>query len=230
MQAVFLAAGRGTRMGELTKHTPKSLLEVAGKSLLERKFDALPSEIDEIVLVIGYLGEMIRAKFGDRYKGRKITYVEQKNPTAGTMDALLAAKKVLHGKFLATNGDDIHVQQDIEKCLLHEWALAVRKLQELGNASKVQVGADGGIIDIIEADTHHGGPGLGVVGLYVLNPRIFDVPPVLVTGRTETGLPQTMVAASRSLNIPITAVEIMSVIHITVPGDIVRAEKILGNL
>ncbi|MBI5456708.1 NTP transferase domain-containing protein [Candidatus Kaiserbacteria bacterium] len=230
MQAVVLAAGLGTRMGEWTKTKPKSLVEIAGKTILEHKFDEFPEPIDELVLVIGHFGEQIRAKFGNVYKGKKITYVDCPNPVGGTMYALACARSVLHGRFLATNGDDIHLKGDIENCLQHEWALAIMQLADLGTASKVEIDASGKILNIVEADTHGGGAGLGGVGLYILDQRVFDVPPVVVRGRTETGLPQTMVAASKALGIPITTVKVSKVVHITTLRDVVaaEAEKIFG--
>lgn len=230
MQAVILAAGRGTRMGALTDNLPKPLLEVAGKTLLEHKFDALPEQINEIVLVIGYLGEMIRAKFGDSYKGKKITYVQQENPVGGTMDALQQAKRILNGKFLATNADDIHLTKDIISCLGHQWALAVMRLRNLDKGSEVCVDPRGNITEIVESDVHTGGPGLGGVGMYVLDSRIFKIDPVQLEGRTEYGLPQTMLAAANTFKIPMTAIEISSWIHITSPEDLAKAEKQLATL
>ncbi len=77
MQAVILAAGRGTRMGALTEHTPKPMLLVNGRPVLEYIFDSLPEEIDEVIIVVGYLGSVIQKHFGGFYKGKKILYVEQ---------------------------------------------------------------------------------------------------------------------------------------------------------
>ena len=56
MKALIFAAGKGVRMMPLTADRPKPLLEVAGKSILERVFETLPPEITEIVLVVGYKG------------------------------------------------------------------------------------------------------------------------------------------------------------------------------
>ena len=75
MQVVILAAGRGTRMGGLTERVPKSLLEVAGKTLLEHKFDILPDDVDEIIIVVGYLGDKIREWYGDGYHSKRIQYL-----------------------------------------------------------------------------------------------------------------------------------------------------------
>lgn len=98
MQAVILAAGLGKRMGTLTDSTPKVLLEVAGKTLLEHKLGILPMDIDEVILVVGHLGEMVRRHIGSQFNGRTIRYVEQPAPL-GTADALWRAKHMLSGKF-----------------------------------------------------------------------------------------------------------------------------------
>ena len=70
IQAVILAAGKGTRMLPLTVNAPKPMQEVLGKNLLELKIEALPDEVDEVIMVIGYLGNMIRDFFGDEYGGK----------------------------------------------------------------------------------------------------------------------------------------------------------------
>jgi NDP-sugar pyrophosphorylase family protein len=91
MQAVILAAGRGTRMNELTTAVPKPMLEVAGRPLLEYKFDAMPEEIDEVVLIVRYLGDIVRRHFGTRWGDKHVTYVEQ-GDIEGTAGALWSAQ------------------------------------------------------------------------------------------------------------------------------------------
>src|SRR3990167_990885 len=106
MQCVILAAGRGTRMMELTGAVPKPMLEVAGRPLLEYKLDALPEEVNEIVIVVGYLKEVIQQHLSTSYNGKQIVYVEQKN-LDGTAGALWSAQPVLKDRFLVMMGDDI---------------------------------------------------------------------------------------------------------------------------
>lgn len=76
MKAMILAAGRGERMRPLTDHTPKPLLIVAGKPLIEYTVEALVrAGFEEIVINLAYLGEQIAAYLGDgsRYQA-KISY------------------------------------------------------------------------------------------------------------------------------------------------------------
>jgi bifunctional UDP-N-acetylglucosamine pyrophosphorylase/glucosamine-1-phosphate N-acetyltransferase len=225
MQAVILAAGRGTRMGKLTEDRPKPMLEVARKTLLEWKFDALPDEVDEIIIVIGYLGEKIREKFGDSYKGKKVTYVEQANIVGGTMDALLAAKPQLRGRFFVMNGDDLYAREDMQKCLAFgDWAILVLPHAPLGSVAHVLVDDHGLVTDIVEADTHGGADGLGNAALYLLDERIFYHPPVKVRGRDEIGIPQTMLQAK---DIPIHTVETTFFMAVTAPEDLEKAARAL---
>lgn len=227
MQAVILAAGRGTRMGKLTETLPKPMLEVNGKTLLEHKFDALPESVHEIILIVGYLKDVIIEKFGDSYQGKKLIYREQENIVGGTMDALLQAKEHLTEKFLILMGDDIYSEADIRAVLAHEWALLVQRVPDTAVGGRIVSDVEGHVIDIIE-----GAPGEGAVStnMYVLDPRIFKHPAVpKASNSTELGLPQTVLAASKASGIPLNIVEATRWIQITNPEDIEKAEKLLST-
>ena len=76
-RAVILAAGRGDRLQPLTATVPKCLVEVNGEPLIARALCALAAcGLQEIVIVIGHLGEAIRARIGERFAGLDICYVE----------------------------------------------------------------------------------------------------------------------------------------------------------
>lgn len=67
MKAIILAAGRGRRLGDSVTEHPKCLLEIGGRTLLERMLDALDSAgVQDQVVVIGHLGEQIRAALAGR--------------------------------------------------------------------------------------------------------------------------------------------------------------------
>lgn len=68
MKAVILAAGMASRLRPLTEHTPKCLLKVGERSLLQRSIDALKNNgILDYVIVTGYLHEMIEAFVAEEY-------------------------------------------------------------------------------------------------------------------------------------------------------------------
>jgi bifunctional UDP-N-acetylglucosamine pyrophosphorylase/glucosamine-1-phosphate N-acetyltransferase len=221
MQAVILAAGRGTRMKELTNEVPKPMLRIHGRTLLEYKLDSLPDTIDEVVFIVGYFGEKIRALFGDEYKGKKITYVEQE-VLDGTGGALWVAKDVLKGHFIVLNGDDLYVKQDLEEAIKKEWAVLVLKVDELGSAANVALKEDGMIKEIVEKEKHSGGPGLLNTGAYVLDTRIFNYPLVKRPESEEYGLPQTIMGAADDISI--CPVQATSILIMTAPEDVSKAE------
>lgn len=72
MKAIILAAGMASRLRPLTENTPKCLLKVGEKCLLQRSIDALASDgIRDLVIVTGYLHEMIETFVAEQY-GDKI--------------------------------------------------------------------------------------------------------------------------------------------------------------
>lgn len=203
------------------------MLEVKGKTLIEHKLDALPKEITEIILVVGYLKEKIMEKCGDVYKEKRITYVTQENIVGGTMDALLQAQPHLTGKFLVMMGDDIYSRADISAVLAYDWAMLVQRVPDTAVGGRVVIDAYHNVIDIIE-----GAAGEGAVNanLFGLDPRLFDYPPVpKADGSSELGLPQTILAASKASGIPLNVVEATRWIQITNPDDLERAGETLST-
>jgi glucose-1-phosphate thymidylyltransferase len=214
-------------MGGLTAHTQKVLLEVAGKTLLEHKFDILPDSFDEIVLVIGYLGAQVQERFGNSYHGKRITYVTQEDPTGGTADALWKTKTLLKKKFLVMYGDDIYAAADIQRCLAHDWSVLVYESDIPSSGAKVVAGADGRVLEIVESGPY-GNRGAVNAGMYALDTRIFRYPLVpKERGSGEYGLPQTLLGVS---DVPLYAVKTGFWIQITEPEDLKKAEVLLAKM
>ncbi len=142
MQCVILAAGKGTRMRPLTEHVPKPLIKVCGKPLLQHIVEALPKEIDEIILVVNYLEEQIRAYCGEEFCGRKVKYVTQANPAGGTGDALYCAKGLLHGRFLFMYADDIHGAKTLKDVVSYPYAMLAAYSEEPQHFGVLEINDD----------------------------------------------------------------------------------------
>lgn len=222
MQAVILAAGRGVRMKPLTDTVAKPLLKVAGQPLLDYTFDALPDTVDEVLLVIGYLGDQIRAYLGDNFRGRRVRYVEQKK-LEGTAKALSEAKPFLKGRFLVLMADDIYEKDDIEKCLQYEQAILVMKSETEGPGGRVLLDKEGKVQSVVEGRYNPKGALISTNAL-VLSEKFFNYPPVKLTDREgEWGLPQTVSKMARDL--PVAVVEATLWIKITTPEDLTFAAQ-----
>lgn len=227
MQAVILAAGRGTRMKELTESTPKPMLKIGGKTLLEHKLEALPQAVDEVILVVSYLGGVIHDYFGGIYNDKHLLYVEQDNPTGGTADALWQAKPLLKDTFLVMNGDNIYAPEDMDACIKFDWAVLVQQRDTVRTGAVIADKA-GRVIRIDENTNHSGERGYANTGLYVLDERIFDYAPVpKAPGSQELGLPQTMIQAAKEIYIH--AVPATYWLEIKEPDDIKKAEEFLAE-
>lgn len=227
MQAVILAAGKGTRMGALSQETPKPMLVVGGKNLLQHKIDALPDDVDEVILVVHHLKEHIKDFFGDSYGGKKITYVEQ-GVQHGTAHALWQVKPHITGDFISMMGDDIYSPDAIQRALEHPWAMTVSPSPSFPTTLDIKTTPEGYFADAVIDDVGHMGPALIDVCLYKFKPEIFDAPMVKVSNKDEWGLPHTFFGFLSSTKTPAKVLRDDSWIKVNTPEDLARAEEVFG--
>lgn len=120
MKAVILAAGIASRLRPLTDHTPKCLLKVGSKSLLERTIDAiLANDINEIVIVTGYREEMIRDFVSRTYPQVKVEYIyNDVYASTNNIYSLWLAKDAVKGSDMLLMDSDILFESPMITALL----------------------------------------------------------------------------------------------------------------
>ena len=106
MQAVIMSGGKGTRLAAVTKDIPKPMVPIDGKPLLEYQIENLKDNgVNNIILIIGHLGNVIQEYFGDGSSfGVDIRYYCEETPL-GTAGALSQVKELLEDTFFLVFGD-----------------------------------------------------------------------------------------------------------------------------
>jgi bifunctional UDP-N-acetylglucosamine pyrophosphorylase/glucosamine-1-phosphate N-acetyltransferase len=166
MKAVILAAGEGTRMRPLTRDTPKPLLPVAGKPIIQHNIDRIEEHVDEIIVVAGYEIDQVRKYFSD---SEDIHVIEQKQPE-GTADAAMQALEHIDERTIILNGDDIYGDR-ITEALEHNSAVLASRVEKPENYGVFKV-KEGKAVEITEKP---GNPASNLVntGCYVVNKDFF---------------------------------------------------------
>ncbi len=109
MDAIILAGGKGTRMQPLTTNTPKPLLTVQGRPILEWSLLSLPKAVNHVIVVVNYLREQVEAFMQQQPIIRDYTLVEQQPQPLGTGHAIQCCQPHLRSDaFLVMNGDDLY--------------------------------------------------------------------------------------------------------------------------
>jgi len=118
MKAVILAAWEGSRLRPLTDTTPKPLIKIFWKPIIEYTLDSLVQVVDEFIIVVKYKQSLFRNLFKDKYKDIKITYIEQWEEKW-----TWAAIKNLNIKwdFLILNWDSIFDDKDLLRLSKLDW-------------------------------------------------------------------------------------------------------------
>ncbi|MEK7500796.1 MAG: nucleotidyltransferase family protein [Patescibacteria group bacterium] len=223
MQAIILAAGEGKRMRPLTLTVPKTLIEIKGKPIISHILAALPNEIDEVIVVVRYLGEKIRAYLGSDFGGRKIVYVEGRGQGTAA-DFLLTRPYVNSERFLLIYGDELPRPDDISNCLKHEFSLLVFKSDNPTAHGVVILNEDGLVEGVMEKPKNPPSE-IAVDGVMVLGRKMFEYQPVSGQGGEFylTSLVDQFVKDHKVYSV----MSVGFIGDITTPADIERVEKVL---
>lgn len=177
---VIMAGGLGTRLGDLTKDTPKPMLKVGAKPMVEHIIDMFVSHgFTKFMLSVNYKAEVIKDYFGDGSKfGIEVKYLEEKK-RLGTGGALSLIDIELNESFFVTNGDVLS-SLDYEKLLAyHKEQNATATMCIRKDSYQIPYG----VIEVDEANNIKAMKEKPIkefyinTGIYVLEPKVLNYVP-----------------------------------------------------
>jgi bifunctional UDP-N-acetylglucosamine pyrophosphorylase/glucosamine-1-phosphate N-acetyltransferase len=174
MDAVILAAGLGTRLRPHTLHTPKPLLNVQDRPILDWILGALPPSVDRVVVVVHYLFHQVEAYCRSQKWFSHWRTVFQEKPQ-GTGDALRQCRKHIESDhFLVLNGDDLFGARDLKALADKPAGVLVHPVDEPRKFGIAFLKPDGTLEKLVEKpplDGRH----LANTGAYVFPREVFDI-------------------------------------------------------
>ncbi len=206
MQAIVLVGGEGTRMRPLTLRTPKQLVPVVNRPLLEHLLLRLRVHgVDRVTLALMERNEAIRDAFGDgRALGLSIDYRYEDEPL-GSGGAIGQAAEGWNERFFVCNGDvitdanltamrDAHIERDAElSILLHE-------VEDPSPFGVVDIGDDGQIHRFVEKPAPEEAPSRLInAGVWLFEPNLLPELPFDHFHRVERALFPEMADANRPI-------------------------------
>jgi len=177
MKAVILAGGKGSRLYPYTTILPKPLMPIGEIPILEHLFRRLKtSGITDVVLAIGYLGELIEVYYGNGSKiGMNITYSRETTPL-GTAAPITLLSNTIKEAFLVMNGD-LLCDVDFEKLVkFHYQEKPEVTIGSYNKSHKMGLGVldideNSQLIGYREKPEHNY---LVSMGIYVMEPTVFQ--------------------------------------------------------
>lgn len=160
MQALMLAAGMGKRLGELTKNNTKCMLEIQGKTLIERAVEALlDSGVTKMYIVVGYKGENLK-KFlteectNPRIKDMEFVFIDNNEyDKTNNIYSLYLAKEVLKEDDTILLESDLIYEPKLIKNLVESEkknAVTVAKFERWMDGTVVKIDENDSIKEFIE--------------------------------------------------------------------------------
>ena len=186
MQAVILAAGRGTRLHPITLNRTKAMCPIVGKPIVGRVMDTMISNgIQEFILVISSDDPEINSYFENKSQIEAEIKIVHQNERLGMGHALLQAAPLIHGDFILSSCDNLVAETEIASMLTiwkHEQPNAVLSTLQVGPAEIVRMGIvelEGDWIKrIVEKPTLANAPSdIGSVPLYMFASKLLSYLP-----------------------------------------------------
>ncbi|MBN2643692.1 MAG: nucleotidyltransferase family protein [Victivallales bacterium] len=180
-RAVLMAGGKGTRLHPLTIDTPKPLLRIGDKTIIDNVIEGLSSSgVSNIAVSVNYLGNQIKDHLRNQNKDNlNIEYLEEKQ-ALGTAGALSLLTPRPERGFIVMNAD-LMTEVDYKAFVRfhrdggNDVSICVRKIQETIPFGVVELGADNReVIDVKEKPVN---TYLVNAGIYMLEPWIIDLIP-----------------------------------------------------
>ncbi|KKW93108.1 HAD-IIIA family hydrolase [Sphingobium chungbukense] len=183
-QLVILAGGKGTRLGEHARTTPKPMMQITEQRVFLDYIieNAARQGFVDILIVAGHFGDQIAARYHHACcKGANISvFVEPE--ARGTAGALTFISDRLAGAFLVTNGDtffDINFRAlaaKLEGSPHLDAAIALRTVDDVGRYGSVEANGDGLVTEFREKDESRiGQQGVINAGVYAIRHRALSM-------------------------------------------------------
>jgi NDP-sugar pyrophosphorylase family protein len=174
MDAIILAAGKGTRLLPHTKDTPKPLLPVQGRPILDWIIGALPP-VGRLVVVVNYLADQIEAYLREQHHVRNWVTVRQAEPR-GTGDALMSCKSTISAdRVMVLNGDDLIGRSDLANLAAVPMGILARPVDAPESYGIIFRHPDGTLEKVVEKPKGLAPPQLANIGGYLFPHRVFDL-------------------------------------------------------
>ena len=173
-----MAGGLGTRLRPVTDNIPKSLIPVAGKPVVYYLIDAFSKVSNDYIFTVSYRYEKVIDLFsGPKVKGKNILFSVEKEPL-GTAGGLKKVEKFVEETFVVGNADTIF-QQDVRglvnfhKKNKNSVTLGLTPVEDPSEFGVAKV-KSGRIVEFQEKPKVNAISNLANVGVYVMEPEVFD--------------------------------------------------------
>ena len=174
MKVIIPLAGKGTRLRPHTETTPKPLLDVQGRPILDWIVGALPP-VERLVVVVNYLSDQIEEYLAKQTHVRNWTTVRQAEPR-GTGDALMSCKGAVTGdRVMVLNGDDLIGRADLATLAQVPMGILARAVDTPNDYGIIFRRPDGTLEKIIEKPDGLTPPQLANIGGYVFPRAVFGL-------------------------------------------------------